>query len=139
MFLGLLQFKVNPVLRISRLNLWELDSSFIKTLAWTFNFTWSFHLVSLYNNISLDIQLYLEFSLRLKLYNNISCDIQLYLKFSLRLKLYKNISLDIQLYLEFSLESKPYRCGKDGFYIENTNIFTSIYFKSSLEQEFDQS
>ena len=139
MFLGLLQFKVNPVLRISRLNLWELDSSFIKTLAWTFNFTWSFHLVILYNNISLDIQLYLEFSLRLKLYNNISCDIQLYLDFSLRLKLYKNISLDIQLYLEFSLESKPYRCGKDGFYIENTNIFTSIYFKSSLEQEFDQS
>ena len=77
--------------------------------------------------------------IRLKLYNNISLDIQLYLEFSLRLKLYNNISLDIQLYLEFSLESKPYRCGKDGFYIENTNIFTSIYFKSSLEQEFDQS
>ena len=77
--------------------------------------------------------------IRLKLYKNISLDIQLYLEFSLRLKLYNNISLDIQLYLEFSLESKPYRCGKDGFYIENTNMFTSIYFKSSLEQEFVKS
>ena len=86
----------------------------------TFNFTWSFHLDS-------------SFITTLAVTFNFTWI------FHLDSSFIKTLAWTFNFTMEFSLESKPYRCGKDGFYIENTNIFTSIYFKSSLEQEFDQS